>query len=455
MINRIKGTRDYSSRELQYRQDIINEFLQSCDLYGFNLIETPIFENASLFRRSVGGSDIVHKEMYEFKDKGGRDIALRPEGTAGFVRAMIENKWYAPSDSDYAKVTKYAYYGPMFRYEQPQKGRLRQFYQAGVESICPKTDLPNEFQDAELIILANSILSNLDIDYQLKINSIGDKESRERYQIVLKKYFEKYKDQLSEINQERLQNNVLRILDDKEDSQKSFVKKAPKIKDYLTDNSKNYFAKLLKILDDNGIEYKIDDSLVRGLDYYDEVVYEFVSDDESAGSQATIIGGGRYSTLVKELDGPDLYSSGWGMGLDRIIDIYFSDLDDYADGEDDDLPLSQSIDILVATSNSNRRNDFFNLVSQLRDKNLSVEFLFEAVKQKKIFDKAKKFKCRFLITDDEKEPNNLAVIKNLETNEKIHFNEKTYTGFETVLEFINSYLLEYDDTDETDEEEDF
>ncbi|MBZ4218416.1 histidine--tRNA ligase [Mycoplasma tauri] len=410
MVSKIKGTKDYSPSLANCKEVIKKQFYKQIKNFCFNIIETPIMEPVELYRRSVSESDIVKKEMYEFKDKGKRDIALRPEGTAGFIRALIENKWYVPNDE--IKSTKFAYFGPMFRYEQPQKGRLRQFYQAGVETIMPKDQDLNPYQDAELIIMAWNILKSLNIDFVLKINSIGDSNSRILYQDNLKKYLQDYKNELTETSQERLNNNVLRILDDKIDSQKDFVKNAPKIDSFLSEKSKEYFDKLLYILDKNAIKYQKDSSLVRGLDYYDEVVYEFVSLSQNAGSQSTVIGGGRYSNLVKDLNGPDLYASGWGMGVDRLIDLMLDDKNHLF------KDINNKIDVLIGASNINNLDKLFSLCILLRNYIPNIEFISTPFKSKKLFEKAKKYNSTFLVCDDEKEGDNCFIIKNLLTNEK-------------------------------------
>ncbi|TQC54104.1 histidine--tRNA ligase [Mycoplasmopsis mucosicanis] len=421
MINRIKGTRDLGPAEMNLHEYIRSVFVKFTKNYNFSLIDTPIIEQSQLYKRSVAGSDIVKKEMYEFKDKGQRDIALRPEGTAGFVRALIENKWYAT-----LKTPKFAYFGQMFRYEQPQKGRQRQFYQAGVESIGEA----NVFADAELIILAHNILEVLGVKTTLKINSIGDNESRAKYQDELKRYFAQYKDQLSEDSQSRLENNVLRILDDKVDSQKEFVKKAPKINKFLSVSSQQYFEQLLKILDQSDIKYQIDYSLVRGLDYYDEVVYEFVSNSQKSGSQSTLIGGGRYSKLINELGGPLLSSSGWGFGIDRIAEIM---MDENVEITNDDVEV---VDILVASTNETHLLPLFNLSNELRYYGVKIEFLKDISKSKKIFDKAKKLSAKFVIFDDlVEQKNDLYLVKNTLNNDKMYFN-LTEEGFIDLLEFL-------------------
>ncbi|MGP1451250.1 MAG: histidine--tRNA ligase [Metamycoplasmataceae bacterium] len=420
MFNRIKGTKDINPTEMMTYEFIRGIFLKITNAYNFSYVETPIIENADLYKRSVASSDIVKKEMYEFKDRGDRSISLRPEGTAGFIRALIENKWYTYQNN------KFSYYGQMFRYEQPQKGRQRQFYQAGVEAIGQK----NIYQDYELISMANLFLKTIGINTKLKINSIGDEQTRINYQKELKKYFLPYKNELSEINQERLETNVLRILDDKIDSQKEFVKKAPKIFDYLSEESKKYFTDLLSLLKINYIDYEIDYSLVRGLDYYDEIVYEFVSLEKNTGAQSTVIGGGRYSNLIKELGGPETSASGWAIGVDRIAEIIF----------DNNLLNEQyqnnKIKILFGCLNQENLNTFISLCNELRSYGIKSEIIKTLTKSKKIFEKAEKTNADFIIFDDKAEQKNTFLVKHLKTNDKIYFSHNE-SGFDNLLHFLS------------------
>ncbi|TKA59015.1 Histidyl-tRNA synthetase [Mycoplasmopsis bovis 8790] len=432
MFNRVKGTSDYITSDIEKRGEILREFFRLIELNCFNLVETPILELADLYKRSVAGSDIVSKEMYEFTDKGNRMLSLRPEGTAGFIRALIENKWHIINDEFWPRTTKFAYYGPMFRYEQPQKGRMRQFYQAGVEIIDGKSGDLNIYQDAELINMAYELLDSLSVGFVLKINSIGDQECRNKYQEELRKYLEQYKDELTPISQERLKNNVFRILDDKVDSQKPFMKKAPKLNDFLSSKSRDHFTKTLMLLDILNIKYEIDFSLVRGLDYYDEIVYEFVSSAKDAGSQATIIGGGRYSNLVKELGGPDLFAAGWGLGIDRLIDIMKIE-----QGEKYSQDIEDNIDIVIGTSNPDYKILLFGIAKELRDRGFSTNFIYESIKSKKIYEKAQKNGAQYLISDDEKDPNGYCFVKNLFSGKKIKFNLISENSAAKVLDFID------------------
>ncbi|EIE41419.1 histidine--tRNA ligase [Mycoplasmopsis canis UFG4] len=425
MFNKIKGTKDYSSVELSMFNIVSNMFKMVVQNSGFKAIETPIIESLELFKRSSESSDMVKKEMFEFKDKGERNIALRPEGTAPFVRAYIENKWNTLFNQ------KFYYVGPMFRYEQPQKGRYRQFYQAGIEFVGDK----NYLKDAEVIMIAAKILDDFELPYVLKINSIGDKNSRENYQKALKKYLEPFKDQLSVISQERLENgNVLRILDDKVDSKLNFIKKAPKIKDYLSNDSKTYFENLCTFLEENGIEFEVSNDLVRGLDYYDETVFEFVAKTKNAGSQSTVIGGGRYSELVKELGGPEVSSVGFGFGIDRLVDILLEEgIFDKEFFEKETYKVG--IYFVASEDQKNVKDLFQNFYLPLTNVDgLDLFFEYDLVKSKKAFERAKKYEAKIIVSDDFKNPD-LLVAKNLENNDRVYLTRNN-DGLDTLCKFI-------------------
>ncbi|MFV8478860.1 histidine--tRNA ligase [Mycoplasma sp. VS428] len=423
MINKIKGTKDFSVTEAMLKDFVLTSFENVIAKHEFKMIETPIMEQSALFKRSVGESEIAKKEMYEFKDKGDRDICLRPEGTASFVRAFVENKWYA-DDFD-----RFAYFGPMFRYEQPQKGRYRQFYQAGVEYVGNK----NYLRDAEVILTANDLLDLFNLEYELKINSIGDSVSRANYEAALYDYLIQYHDQLSSVSQERLANKkVLRILDDKEDSKKDFMKNIPLIQDYLSPESKQYFENVLNTLANNGIEFTISNELVRGLDYYDEVVFEFVSKDKNAGAQSTLIGGGRYSNLIKELGGPDLSSVGFGFGVDRLIDLIRDDFNEVTHIETE----ARHVDIYIAMSEDISNIDYaFWLANNHLRNFFSVEVELELIKAKKIIDKANKHSAQFIIYEDKMLGNDLLNVKSLVTKDKISFGKNLH-GIADLFTFL-------------------
>ena len=310
-MNRPKGTKD-NYGDIQVVRDYIKYTVEAvAQVNNFKQIDTPIFEKKEVFSRAAGEtSDIVSKEMYSFEDKKGREMVLRPEGTAGVIRAIVENKLFAES-----LPLKLFYYGPMFRYERPQKGRQRQFTQFGVEMISDR----NPYADAEIIMFAKTILDALAVESKLVINSLGDKTTRDDYSKALRKYFEQYKSELTEDSINRLDKNPLRILDDKIDGEKDFVKNAPKISEFYSKETKEYFDKVTTFLTNMGVEFEIDPTLVRGLDYYSDTSFEFVSTSGNAGSQSTILGGGRYSNLIKQFGGPDLSGVGFGIGIERLV----------------------------------------------------------------------------------------------------------------------------------------
>ncbi len=312
MNTKPKGTYDILPEEVGKWQKLEDLIRKVCKLYNYQEIRTPIFESFDVFHRDQNdSSDMVTKETYDFLDRSDRKITLRPEGTAGVIRAYIENKLYVSNP-----VSKLYYLGPMFRYERPQKGRYRQFHQFGIEAIGSKSPLI----DVETIALAKSILSGLGItDIKVKINSLGDSESRENYKKVLVNYFSNYQDCMCEDCKTRLQKNPLRILDCKIDRGQDFFIKAPKIKDYLNEESKNRFNEVLKALDGLNINYEVDDNLVRGLDYYSHTVFEIEANITELGNQNVLCAGGRYDSLVKDLGGPDTPGIGLAFGIERLL----------------------------------------------------------------------------------------------------------------------------------------
>lgn len=312
MITRPKGTYDVLPKDSTAWTKLENVIRKICKLYHYQEIRTPIFESSKTFHRDVNDtSDMVTKETYDFKDRSNRDITLRPEGTAGVVRAFIENKMYADN-----LVNKLFYMGPMFRYERPQKGRMRQFNQFGVEALGSSSPL----LDAEVIALGTSLIKALGLkNVRVKINSLGDEKSRKAYRTVLVDYFSQFEEDLCEDCKNRLIKNPLRILDCKVDREKEFFKNAPLIKDYLTEESKNHFNQVLKQLDLMKISYVVDEHLVRGLDYYSHTVFELEVDVKEFGAQNVIGAGGRYDSLVSDLEGPATPGVGMAFGLDRLL----------------------------------------------------------------------------------------------------------------------------------------
>jgi histidyl-tRNA synthetase len=310
MTQPFRGTYDQLP-ELALRQNYIVEMARgiAC-LYGYSLISTPIFEYAEVFSRSLGEtSDVVSKEMFSFEDRHGEKLVLRPEGTAGIMRAVLSNKLA------HQLPQKYFYAGPMFRYERPQKGRYRQFHQIGVEFVGESA--PGS--DVEVIALAHHLLEWLKVGHkvELQINSLGDKESRQAYRDVLVAYFSDLKDQLSEDSQQRLDKNPMRILDSKDPGDRALVEKAPNLKDYLNGESQDFLGAVLEGLSTLKIPYVLNPHLVRGLDYYCHTAFEFVT--ESLGAHNAVLAGGRYDSLAQMMGNKDpIPSIGWAAGIERL-----------------------------------------------------------------------------------------------------------------------------------------
>lgn len=314
MYQKVKGTQDFFNLDVEkfrYFEKVVTNIIKK---YGYEEIITPIFEHTDVFVRSSGEeSDLVSKEMYTFLDKGNRSITLRPEGTAGVVRSYIENKMYAQQN-----LKKLYYLGPMFRYERPQAGRYRQFYQFGVEAF----GMSSALLDADVILSAARIFEALGIkNIKLHINSIGDLASRTLYAEVLKEYFSKDINHLCGDCQSRIHKNPLRILDCKVDKDNPLLINAPKIGASLSDEAIKYFKEVLEILKAAGLDYEVNENLVRGLDYYTDTVFEFVYQGDDAMDGLTICGGGKYSNLVKSFGGPDIPGVGYAFGVERILSI--------------------------------------------------------------------------------------------------------------------------------------
>lgn len=313
MIQKPKGTNDVLFEEgLELRKliQIIDEMMER---YNYDYIRTPIFESSELFHRSVGeATDMVSKETYDFIDRGGRNMSLRPEGTAGVVRSFLENKIYGTK----SLPVKLFYYGPMFRYERPQSGRSREFYQFGVECFGSN----NPLLDAEVISVAVNLFKSLGLkNVTVNINTIGDFKSRENYIFALKDYLKPHLNTLCEDCNYRFNKNPLRILDCKVDQENKVLKEVPKIIDYLSEESINHFNKVKEALDNMDIKYVVNPNLVRGIDYYTETVFEVSADIKDFGANNILCGGGRYNNLVANLNGPDTPAVGFALGVERIL----------------------------------------------------------------------------------------------------------------------------------------
>lgn len=400
---RQRGTIDIYDNDALLYQSIIKTCNEEAMLFNYNPIMVPTFESTGLFTRSTGEtSDIVTKEMYDFKDKNGRDISLRPEGTAGVIRAVVENKLYAINDLP----LKYYYSGSFFRYERAQFGRYREFMQFGVEVVGSNSYM----DDVETILLVTSILKKLNIkDYKVRINSFGNEECRNKHRENIKNFFASHLDNLCEDCQNRFLKNPLRILDCKVDKDYISTLNVPVALDALDDENKEKFEKTLKILKDNNVNYEIDKYLVRGLDYYTGIIFEF--DIIVQDKILTIGGGGRYSSLVKELDGPDIQCVGFALGINRLA-LVLSDL--YGANS-----YKNQIDYYIMPMGENTYEIASKIASALRDKNYVTVLEVNKKSFSSMFKYASKHEALFaiMIGEDELKENKVK-IKNLKTQEQ-------------------------------------
>ena len=355
MINIPKGTKDVLPSE-SYKWHYVERIArETADLYCLNEIRTPTFEHTELFLRGVGDTtDIVNKEMYTFRDKGDRSITLKPEGTAGVARSFIENGLF-----NGAMPLKMYYITPVFRYENPQKGRLREHHQFGVEVYGGA----GADTDAEVIKLAYTVLKKCGLSVKLYINSMGCPDCRKKYNEALKAYFADKLDKLCPTCRERYNKNPLRILDCKEEGCKALCKDAPKSIDYLCDDCSAHFKKLQELLADCGVAYEINPFIVRGLDYYTKTVFEFVT--TALGSQGTVCGGGRYDNLISQLGGTPTCGVGFGMGIERLLMLM--------EAENVIIPERENVKLYIATMGNAAYKKAFEIVSALRDKGVKAE----------------------------------------------------------------------------------
>ena len=396
MINIPKGTKDvlpFESYKWHYVERIARE---TADLYCLNEIRTPTFEHTELFLRGVGDTtDIVNKEMYTFLDKGDRSITLKPEGTAGVARSFIENGLF-----NNAMPLKMYYITPVFRYENPQKGRLREHHQFGVEVYGGA----GADTDAEVIKLAYTVLKKCGLSVKLYINSMGCPECRKKYNEALKGYFADKLDKLCPTCRERYYKNPLRILDCKEEGCKALCKDAPKIVDYLCDDCSSHFKKLQELLTDCGVAYEINPFIVRGLDYYTKTVFEFVT--TALGSQGTVCGGGRYDNLISELGGTPTCGVGFGMGIERLLMLM--------EAENVVIPMHENVKLYIASMGDEAYKKAFEIASELRDKGVKAEIDHAGRGIKAQFKYADKIRAENVVTlGDNELLTGVAQIKNM------------------------------------------
>lgn len=403
MTNAPKGTKDLMPKETALFRYLENEFLKVASSYGYNEIMTPVIEHTELFSRGVGsGTDIVQKEMYTFKDLGGRSISLRPEGTAGVARAYVQS-----GDLSKAKPVKYSYVSSCFRYEKPQSGRQRMFHQLGIECFGSK-----EVQaDAEVIMLASDFLNNLGLkEITLTINSIGCNKCREKYKEALVKYYESVSENLCETCKIRLNTNPMRLLDCKEDECTKYSSDAPSILDFLCSECANDFSKLQELLTNAGIQYEVDPRIVRGLDYYNKTAFEFIH--EKIGAKATVCGGGRYDNLINTLAGIEEPGIGFGIGLERLMLAI--------DSENIDKSISTSPEYVIIPAGENVPHEkIYAIAKMLRNSGKTVVVDIMNRNFKSLIKYANKINAKYALILGEDELKNEAVtVKNMASGDQ-------------------------------------
>ena len=429
-IKNVKGTHDIFGEETNAYEKVESLMKAIAEIYAYHGVRPPVIEYNSVFVRGVGeSSDIVRKEMYTFPDKGGRELTLRPEFTAGIMRMVVQNKLYATNELP----LKLYYVGPVFRYERPQLGRYRQFNQFGVESIGHNAAL----NDVEVIALAYTILCSLGLEnVKLKINTLGDEESRNNYRTALKEHFGKHIDKMCEDCKNRYELNPLRILDCKVPDDRPYIETAPKIGAYLSDASRARFDEVLDALEALQIPYEIDQSLVRGLDYYSETVFEFHYKSKTGNDYGAIGAGGHYGKLMSELGGPELPGVGFSFGIERIVSVLKDDglLEDIKDELDAYImPLDKDSSLYAQSIATILRNSG----------GYKVDVCFDNTKLANMFKRANNKNAKFAVIIGETERNEeTVVLKDLKKQEQI-----TVKVENLIDKFDELYQSEYESED--------
>ena len=398
-----RGTKDITPKDVYKWHYVEKKFREICALYGYEEIRTPIFEHTEVFARSVGDTtDVVQKEMYSFTDRGDRQLSLKPEGTAGVIRSFIENKMYADT-----QPTKLYYITPCFRYERPQAGRQRQFHQFGIEVLG--SDGPSV--DAEVISLAVQFFNEMGLkNLSVNINSVGCPTCREEYNRKLKEYLDKKVDVLCETCLERKDKNPMRVIDCKNPHCKENLQDIPFMIDHLCEDCKDHFDKLQTYLKEMDINYVVDKTIVRGLDYYKKTAFEIISND--IGSQSTVCGGGRYDGLVEQLGGPKGISGiGFALGAERLLLTL--------ENNNIEIENPKATDIYIATIGDQAKTKSFGLVKSLRDNHISadIDHLGKSLKAQFKYSDKINAKYTIVIGDDELDKD-LATLKNMATSEQ-------------------------------------
>lgn len=419
-LQKPKGTQDILPVEAAKWQYVENVARETFKKYNYGEIRTPMFEHYEVISRSVGDTtDIVTKEMYDFYDKGDRHITLRPEGTAPVVRSYVENKLFAP---EVQKPVKMYYIGSMFRYERPQAGRLREFHQIGVEAFGSK----NPATDVETIAMAYQLFQTLGIqDITLHLNTLGSPQSRAAYRQALIDYLTPLRESLSKDSQRRLEENPLRVLDSKEKEDKVAVENAPSILDYLDEESQAYFDAVRQMLEDLGIPYVIDTNMVRGLDYYNHTIFEFITKVDK--SELTICAGGRYDGLVEYFGGPETPGFGFGLGLERLLLIL--------EKQGIALPVETNLDVYIAVLGEGANRKALELVQAIRNQGFSAERDYLNRKLKAQFKSADVLNAKTIVTLGESEVESGQVtLKNNSTREELTTTlDELMTNFSSVF----------------------
>lgn len=417
MMQKPKGTYDVygtQGEKILYLENLLASLMEK---YNYQYLRTPLFEQSDLFHRGVGETtDIVTKETYDFTDRGNRNMTLRPEGTAGVVRSFIENKMYG----DPTQPIKTWYYGPMYRYERPQAGRFREFYQFGVEAFGSNDPM----LDAEIISIPVNFYRLLGLKgIKVNINSLGDTESRLKYREALLEYFKPHLDELCEDCKARYEKNPLRMLDCKVDAEKDIMKNAPKMKDYLTEESKKHFELVKKYLEAMNIEYVENPNLVRGLDYYTYTVFEVEAAVEGFGSQNVLCAGGRYNDLVRTIGGPDTPGVGFALGMERLLTAL--------EYEQIELPIESRVDVYVAPIEEGQKTYAASLVQALRMTGYKVETDYMNRSMKSNFKMSDRVSAKYVILLGETE---------VESNELTVKDNRTKQEYKVMLEDIVDFL---------------
>lgn len=413
-----RGTVDILPAQSGKWQELEQLLRTICANYNVKEMRTPIFEHTELFNRAVGDTtDVVSKEMYTFEDKKGRSMTLRPEGTAGIVRAYVENKLYGLPE----KLQKIYYMGPMFRYERPQNGRQRQFHQFGVEML----GVESPYVDVECMLMAVTVVEALGLkNIQLHINSLGDQESRDAYREALQNHFQPVLNELCHDCQVRYEKNPLRILDCKVDKDHPMMKTAPQTIDYLSESARAHFDKVCALLDDLEIDYVVDPNLVRGLDYYSHTVFEIISDDPKLGAGSTVGGGGRYNGLVEELGGPQTPGVGFAFGMERLM---------IALG--DEPQEDEGLDVYIMPLGSEAKDLAMQIITMLRANGFTCDMDQCDRGLKGQFKSADRYRAHFSMIIGEEEVKKEVV--NMKCN---HSKEQVEVPLENIVEFIENHF---------------